>query len=444
VLSHFKTQPSLMESLLRLSGTFAYANIAAMYFEALLPVALLLAIGAYTRRNMLRPYGFSARPDVRAAHLRRVFLHAVARSLALLLLVTALLFTYSRAALGVLLVLMLALLTLVFVRWGKGRLFWRALVVGGIVLVLIIVLSAMSPVLRLRFGAQDTAAWYDARYAASEIGTLRAGELRTVAVTLTNSGQANWRHDGLRPVMLAYHWYDPQRRLVDFEGLRTPLPRSIAPQESITLNAQVRAPSRPGSYWLGWDLVRENGGGWFSQGRTKIAFSPVTVIAGTPGASAGLAPMPRPLILEPEAPAPPRRTLWAVAADLWQERPIFGIGPDVYRHVYGARLGLQTWDERIHTNNLYLEILTGAGLLGLATFILLLTSTILPALRLLLDRCALSSEHWALLAACTLGLLAFLIHGLFDVFLAFTATYALFWALLGLTIGLSDSVKRET
>ncbi|NJM09087.1 hypothetical protein HC891_27155, partial [Candidatus Gracilibacteria bacterium] len=45
LLSYFKTQPSLMEGLLRLSGTFAYANIAAMYFEAVLPIALLLAVG---------------------------------------------------------------------------------------------------------------------------------------------------------------------------------------------------------------------------------------------------------------------------------------------------------------------------------------------------------------------------------------------------------------
>jgi hypothetical protein len=421
LLSHFKTQPSLMESLLRLSGTFAYANIAAMYFEALLPAALLLATG------LLWPTGRSAK-----AHVLRPY----AGGVAMLLLTTALVFTYSRAALGVLLLLLLATLAMVLRRWGRGPTLWRALASGGLLMALLTALSVLSPVLRLRFSAPDTARWYDARYLPSELGTLRTNELRTVAIEISNSGQASWRHDGLRPVMLAYHWYDAAtRRLVDFEGLRTPLPRTIAPQESITLMAQVRAPQRPGTYLLGWDLVRENGGGWFSQGRTAITYTPATVVANRADASAPVSAAFVPIA--PPPPSPPRRVLWGIAVDLWRERPLLGIGPDVFRHMYGARMGLAQWDERIHTNNLYLEVLTGTGLLGFAAFTTLLFSALLPALSRLLGQRLLSDEHWAVLAASVLGLGAFLVHGALDVFLAFTATYALFWAMLGLTIGLS-------
>src|SRR5262249_53590037 len=75
LLAIFKEQPTMAGGLLRLSATFAYANIAAMYYEAVLPICLA-AVGLIANR------------------LARRLLSGAA-----LLLYCATLLTYSRAAL---------------------------------------------------------------------------------------------------------------------------------------------------------------------------------------------------------------------------------------------------------------------------------------------------------------------------------------------------------
>src|SRR5260370_41528436 len=56
-----------------------------------------------------------------------------------------------------------------------------------------------------------------------------------------------------------------------------------------------------------------------------------------------------------------RLELWGAALRLIQTRPLLGVGPDNFRHLDGAPLGLGAWDERVQANNLYLEVLAGAG-----------------------------------------------------------------------------------
>lgn len=61
---------------------------------------------------------------------------------------------------------------------------------------------------------------------------MQTNELRTVVVRLRNSGRGLAGKSGVRPVMLAYHWFDPGKAVV-FDGLRTPLPYSIPPGGSV-------------------------------------------------------------------------------------------------------------------------------------------------------------------------------------------------------------------
>ena len=68
----------------------------------------------------------------------------------------------------------------------------------------------------------------------------------------------------------------------------------------------------------------------------------------------------------------PRRILWQAAGRIAWAHPFTGIGPDNFRLVYGDYLGLEAWDRRVHANDMYLEILVGAGLLGLAALVWLL------------------------------------------------------------------------
>ena len=44
---------------------------------------------------------------------------------------------------------------------------------------------------------------------------------------------------------------------------------------------------------------------------------------------------------------------------------VSGVGPDNDRLQYGKYLGARRWDTHVYSNNLYLEILTGSGILGL-------------------------------------------------------------------------------
>ena len=51
------------------------------------------------------------------------------------------------------------------------------------------------------------------------------------------------------------------------------------------------------------------------------------------------------------------------------ERPLIGVGPDNYRLIYGPYAGLAHFDPRVHSNNMYLEMLAGGGLAGGLAFL---------------------------------------------------------------------------
>lgn len=91
--------------------------------------------------------------------------------------------------------------------------------------------------------------------------SIAAGTTRTVPVGVMNTGTVSWPANGA--VKLSYHWYQGNTP-ISIGGLRTPLPQSLVPGQSITADAQLQAPPMPGSYTLRWDMIREGEGGWFS------------------------------------------------------------------------------------------------------------------------------------------------------------------------------------
>jgi hypothetical protein len=78
-------------------------------------------------------------------------------------------------------------------------------------------------------------------------------------VTLTNSGGRTWSPPSF---VLSYHLVDATGRVVVWDGLRTALPQSVAPGQSVTVQAAFSLPAA-GSYTIRWDLVQE-GVAWFS------------------------------------------------------------------------------------------------------------------------------------------------------------------------------------
>lgn len=109
----------------------------------------------------------------------------------------------------------------------------------------------------------------------------------------------------------------------------------------------------------------------------------------------------------------PRASLWKAAFKMFADHP-FGVGPDNYRLQYGRYVEATRWDRNIHSNNLYLELLTGSGILGLAAFALVL-----------------AARRWNT-GAASLAVGVFLVHGIVDVFLMTTPIYFAFWMLAGI------------
>jgi hypothetical protein len=88
----------------------------------------------------------------------------------------------------------------------------------------------------------------------------RAGSLGSARVEIENAGTATWRED----VSCSYHWLDALGNPIVWDGIRTPLPRPVAPGERITLRVDVRAPIPPGRYRFALDLVAEHRA-WFGE-----------------------------------------------------------------------------------------------------------------------------------------------------------------------------------
>ncbi len=378
----FRAQAFTALGVPRASGAFAYPTMAAMYWEASLPLcAVVLARG-----RLLAAGALSA------------------------VLVAAILASATRAAVAG------ALLALVALALLEKRARAAAAVMLAVTSILVAIgLLGPTSLIGQRLRWWSTEAWYAASYTLDQPRlTLPAGAQAGVGVTVTNRGALAWPHAGNDAVHLSHHW-ERDGGIVQFEGQRTRLPHDLAPGASARLVAAVMAPAAPGSYRLRWDLVRETVT-WFSARGVATGDQLVDVVSG--GAAP---PPPRAGSLEELFPVPPpsRPELWRAAVELWRRHPFLGVGPDNFRHRYPEVLTAPRFaDERLHANSLYLETLADLGLAGVAALAFLLVALLRGARRSDL--------------VCLAGAGTFLVHGLVDTFFAFTPLYGLWWLLLGL------------
>jgi hypothetical protein len=152
------------------------------------------------------------------------------------------------------------------------------------------------------------------------IQTLQVGQVVTIPVEVRNLGPEPWLTEtsssGERPVKLWYHWIDwaqetpaveeqaspvveeqkkkPRRaqqrlrlprqtnklrkegKVVEFGGIRTPLPHVVNPKEAVKVEATVKAPTRPGAFVLRLTMMREGEGSFENKGGAPLDL-PVTV-----------------------------------------------------------------------------------------------------------------------------------------------------------------------
>ncbi len=419
VWSHFHESNFASLGLIRASGVFAYPTIGAMYWEAAVP---LLVVLPFVKGNGVgRELGAVPR-----------FVCAVLGSAVV---VVAILVSATRSGLAGAVV---ACAALVGLTWRSSFGVSRA-AVGALIVTLTLGLSvaAFGSLLGQRLLWWQDGRWFRAEY---EVGAtprvVDPSEPFVVAVHLKNTGVLEWKRTGPGSVDLSYHWERSgggSATLADFEGMRTELPAEVPPGRGVDVLGSVKAPSAPGPYLLSWDLVQE-GVCWFSERGSPAPRSPILVGLDDTRRSGfspfdGAAPT-------PPAPSPSRPELWRAALVLWRERPLFGIGPDNFRRRYGAVLGAAPGgepyaDTRIHANSLYFETLADLGVAGIA---------ILAWLGLGVLRLARRHRRSACVPGlgCAVAAGTFFVHGALDYFFEFTPLLGLFWLLLGLSAA-SDS-----
>jgi hypothetical protein len=304
----------------------------------------------------------------------------------------------------------------------------RSIAVLSIAIVALLAASRSTQLLWLRLTSEGQEVWYRSSIEAPPAIVFSAGERRDVAVTVMNTGRLTWDSEGDPPFYLSYHWLEPETdRVVVFEGERTAFDLPVAPGATAIVAAIVRPPGEPGAYRLMWDVVQE-GRLWFSTepGATP-AVSRATVVG--PGSVHGIPQRARRPLPRPRA-RPGRLQLWSAAARMVAAHPLLGVGPDNFRLLYGGFAGLTNPDPRVHSNNMYVEVLVGSGLAGGIAFAWLLWSTakrLASRVRAAATDPSLAGDVGVVLAVATIG-----VHGTVDSFLAFTPTYVLIGTTLGL------------
>ncbi len=417
MLSVFKTQPSAIGGILRASGTFQYANIAAMYWEAAAPLCLVAALVPGTREKQS-----SGRTLLALA--------------ALVLTVEAIMLSLSRAAIFVVLIVLGLCLAL-----ARSTVPIRRPVTAACGLAMVLPFLGhfmLADSFRLRLKAPEESSWYRASYAgALDPMELKPGQALLLRIRIRNIGTMIWPSGGAHRVALSYHWEDPRRRgFIVWDGLRTPLPGDILPGGEVELRVPIMAPVVAGHYVLHLDMAHE-GATWFSLQGSPALKIPVELRGPAPDGAAlsDALPLFRPV----ESRMPTRVALWRAALELWKDHPILGVGPDNFRLIYGPYVGQTNFDNRIHSNNLYFEMLANLGVLGLVSL-----GAVIISVSIMMWRCGrqpAAAEVQLLMLGLGASLTAFLLHGFADYFLEFTPTYALFWLIMGMATGLARSRK---
>jgi O-antigen ligase len=402
LLSAFKIAPTRVGGELRVSGSFQYATIAAMYFEMVTPLAIALGVSA-------------AKPRARL----------LALAIAVLCVVNVVL-SLSRAGLLTMAVLGIGLLLASFRAEHGRRLAVAAATILGVLVAGTVLLAIHNPIFDLRLATESDADWYGAAYAAPPSLILLPDASASIGLDVRNEGRIVWTSRGNHPFALGYRWLTADGEgVLDVSPGEVRLPHDVAPGETVHLQTTVAVPNiPPGSYRIDWGMLQRDVLQFYERG---WADAETQVDVAATAANAGLARGPA-ILARDDGEAPwvvGRLDLWQAGLRLFAAHPLFGVGPDNFRHLYGTELGLDSWDERVQANNVYLEVLVDTGVFGLAAFVVV----IVGPLRSAFQRLRRQTDDYVLLGL-TIGVIAFLVHGLLDSFVAFTPTVLLFWVML--------------
>jgi O-antigen ligase len=413
-LAAFRPGVATVGAQVRAGGPLQYPTIASMYLEVVFAFGLGLLLAERARGS--------------AGRTMSGVLFA-----ALLLVGQAITLTFTRAGLitTATSLVLVGVVDRVTRRDRGGTRLVAALALG---IGILFAVSRPSQSMWLRLTSEGQESWYRAAFDAPQDIAIATGRTATVPVTVTNTGRLLWDSQATPPILLSYHWLPADRDgFVLFEGVRTAFASPVAPDAAATVEVRVRAPQQPGDYRLEWDLVQE-GRLWFSTEPGAVRAISHASVRGVPGSGDGdgpLMPPPRATV------RPGRLVLWTAAARMFAAHPIVGVGPDNFRLAYGSYAGLAHADPRTHSNNMYLEVLAGGGIVAFAAFAWLLWRA---------GRCVADVVRAPGIGSPALALgvaaaaVAIALHAAFDSFLSFAPTYVLF----ALTLGCAAACMRGT
>lgn len=120
----------------------------------------------------------------------------------------------------------------------------------------------------------------DAKFISQSVpATLNTGEVRTVSITMSNSGSSTWT----RAAGYALGSQSPQDNVVWGTGrVLLGTSESILPGQQKTFTFTITAPNSPGNYFFQWRMLRENVA-WFGQLTTRLTISVVQTVTVCPG-----------------------------------------------------------------------------------------------------------------------------------------------------------------
>jgi hypothetical protein len=408
-LRAFRPAVSTVGAQVRAGGPLPYPTIASMYLEVVFAVGLGVML-----------------TELEAARHARVAL----LFLALAAIAEAIALTFTRAGL---ITMATSVLLVGAVDWRRRSARTGTALLAALAAVIVLALagsrSAESVWLRLTSEGQES--WYRARIVAPPDLDMPTGRASAVPVTVVNTGRLPWDSRAMPPMFLSYHWLPAAGdRFVVFEGERTLFPEPVLPDGTARVEVTVVAPRQPGHYRLEWDVVQE-GRLWFSTEPGAVrAISTATVTGDPYTGPITTTPRPRPTV------RPGRLVLWRAAARMFAAHPLTGVGPDNFRLSYGAYAGLAGVDERTHSNNMYLEMIAGGGVLVAAAFAWLLWRSAECAIDLVRRA---GAGGGAIAAGLAAAVLAIGVHASVDSFLSFAPTYVLF----ALTLGCAVACARD-
>jgi hypothetical protein len=408
-LKAFRPDISVVGAQLRAGGSLQYPTIASMYLEIVFAFGLGLLLADIEDR-------------------RRA---AIGVGVALLLIAEAIILTFTRAGLVAILA-SVALVAWWRLRQPNSRTPVRVLLALAMLVVVQFAGSRPAQNLWLRLTTEGQTGWYRSAIRAPAELSLAPGELRGIPVHITNTGRLGWDSTASPPFYLSYHWLDEDgARVVSYDGARTAFDHPIAPAASADLLASVRAPNRVGRYRLAWDVVQE-GQLWFSTEVGSVTTYSSAVVSGPALSAKQQTGALVTTALPKHTDRPGRTVLWIAALRLLLAHPVLGVGPDNYRLLYGPAAGLRDADTRVHSNNMYIEVLVGCGLLGALAFAWLIWRLGITTARVV--RLPIAGLWSSPLLGAAAALVAIALHGFVDCFVAFTPTYVTIALTLGLVL----------